>query len=114
GPARSGALWDGALASWLRLGEGCAEPVERHGLHDVVVHAGRQTLLTVPLHRLGRHGDDARPLARRPARADDPARLEAVHLWHPNGHEDDVVSGVVEPRPGLANVVRDVRAVGKP
>ena len=50
--------------------QGLDQPLHADRLGEVVVHAGGQAQVAVALHRVGGHGDDARALARPPARAD--------------------------------------------
>ncbi len=67
------------------------ELVQVNRLAHVVVHAGGETDLAVPLHRVGCHGDDSGALATTPLAVDAASRLQAVHLRHLDVHEDDVV-----------------------
>src|SRR3954463_1628260 len=79
----------GPLA-WLHGVERSDEGFDTDRFGEVVVHPRGQAHLAVTLHRVGGHGDDARPFVR--PHADDPAGgLQAVHLWHLHVHEDDVV-----------------------
>src|SRR5262249_22156314 len=55
------------------------QPLDADGLGEVVVHAGGEAHVAVALHRVGGHCDDARPVARPPARADLARCVETVH-----------------------------------
>ena len=60
-------------------------------LGDVIVHAGRQAPLPVPLHRVRRHRHDRNVAPRRPLQTPDGRRrLEPVHLRHLHVHQHQV------------------------
>ena len=62
--------------------------VHLHRLRDVVVHAGGDAEFAVALHRVGGERDDFGLTFGREARADLPARFEAVHLRHLEIHQN--------------------------
>lgn len=84
------------------LFQGGFEFVQSNGLGDVVVHAGLEANVAVPLHGVGGHRDDPDAGA---LRAQAAGGFVAVHLGHLAVHEDDVV--------GLAfEGFEDLKAVG--
>src|SRR5205807_1295604 len=83
-PRRPSGLWAPARDNRL-------EALDGHRLGDVVIHAGRQTLVSITLQGIGGHGDDGRPACGHALRTLTPANLGgcciAVHLRHLAVHQ---------------------------
>ena len=105
----------GAAAADLRPSRAALERGDQllhpDGLRHVVVHPGRRAQLPVPLHRVGRHGDDPGAALARPAPVELARGLEAVELRHLDVHEDHVVGLPRHGVDGFEAVPRHVGAV---
>ena len=80
----------------LFRGQERPQAFQDYRLANVVVHAGREALLTVAGHGMSGHGDDIGLGEAAVAGADTPSCFVAIHFGHLAVHQNDVVMGVIK------------------
>ena len=70
-------------------------------------------MLAVPLHGVGRHGDDIVAAGAAPVMTQAPGRFQAIHLRHLHVHQHDVVRLALEGLQGFDAVGGHIRPVAQ-